>query len=119
MSLSISSDCWRRTEHWSWWSTTCKLCLDSPTGYPFWHTVRSSRPEHRVKSAETRRSKKRISAMSRSDPIKPPLLAVKGLHAYYGSSHVLHGVDLHIDSGEVVSLLGRNGVGRSTLAKAI
>jgi branched-chain amino acid transport system ATP-binding protein len=57
--------------------------------------------------------------MSRSDPIKPPLLAVKGLHAYYGSSHVLHGVDLHIDSGEVVSLLGRNGVGRSTLAKAI
>jgi branched-chain amino acid transport system ATP-binding protein len=41
------------------------------------------------------------------------------LHAYYGKSHVLHGVDMHIASGEIVSLLGRNGVGRSTTAKAI
>ncbi|MBY4897491.1 ABC transporter ATP-binding protein [Cupriavidus sp. AU9028] len=48
-----------------------------------------------------------------------PRLTVTGLHAYYGKSHILHGVDLHIGEGEIVALLGRNGVGRSTLAKAI
>jgi branched-chain amino acid transport system ATP-binding protein len=47
------------------------------------------------------------------------MLEVKDLHAYYGKSHVLQGVDLHIGAGEVVSLLGRNGVGRSTTVKAI
>lgn len=48
-----------------------------------------------------------------------PLLDVRGLHAYYGKSHILHGVDLHVGEGEIVALLGRNGVGRSTLAKSI
>jgi branched-chain amino acid transport system ATP-binding protein len=48
-----------------------------------------------------------------------PLLAVRNLQAWYGKSHVLHGVDLHIGAGEIVSLLGRNGGGRSTTAKAI
>ena len=47
------------------------------------------------------------------------MLEVKGLHAYYGKSHILQGVDMRIDAGEVVSLLGRNGVGRSTTVKAI
>jgi len=46
------------------------------------------------------------------------LLEIKGLHAYYGKSHVLHGVNLQIGRGEIVSLLGRNGVGRSTTVKA-
>ncbi|MDB0527447.1 ABC transporter ATP-binding protein [Ralstonia solanacearum] len=48
-----------------------------------------------------------------------PLLDVRGLHAYYGKSHILHGVDLHVGEGEIVALLGRNGAGRSTLAKSI
>lgn len=47
------------------------------------------------------------------------MLDVQGLHAYYGKSHILHGVDAHIDEGEIVAMLGRNGVGRSTMAKAI
>lgn len=47
------------------------------------------------------------------------MLEVRDLHAYYGKSHILQGVDLNIDAGEVVSLLGRNGVGRSTTVKAI
>ena len=47
------------------------------------------------------------------------MLEVKELHAYYGKSHILQGVDLKIAAGEVVSLLGRNGVGRSTTVKAI
>jgi branched-chain amino acid transport system ATP-binding protein len=47
------------------------------------------------------------------------MLEVQDLHAFYGKSHILHGVDMSIDAGEVVSLLGRNGVGRSTTVKAI
>lgn len=47
------------------------------------------------------------------------LLEVSGLNAYYGKSHILQGVDFHVDEGEIVSLLGRNGVGRSTTIKAI
>lgn len=46
------------------------------------------------------------------------LLEVKNLHAFYGKSHVLHGINLSIAKGEIVSLLGRNGVGRSTMVKA-
>jgi branched-chain amino acid transport system ATP-binding protein len=47
------------------------------------------------------------------------LVAVTGLHAHYGKSHVLHGVTLNVGAGEVVGLLGRNGVGKSTTLKAI
>lgn len=47
------------------------------------------------------------------------MLAVKDMHAYYGKSHILQGVNLNIDEGEIVALLGRNGVGRSTTCKAI
>jgi len=47
------------------------------------------------------------------------MLRVENLQAYYGKSHVLHGVDLHVEAGEIVSLLGRNGVGRSTTARSI
>jgi branched-chain amino acid transport system ATP-binding protein len=47
------------------------------------------------------------------------LLRVTGLHAFYGESHILHGVDFKVDRGEVVILLGRNGAGRTTTLKAI
>jgi branched-chain amino acid transport system ATP-binding protein len=47
------------------------------------------------------------------------LLRVSGLHAFYGESHILHGVDLRVNCGEVVILLGRNGAGRTTTLKAI
>ncbi len=47
------------------------------------------------------------------------LLEVHDLHAFYGKSHVLHGVNLRVGRGEIVSLLGRNGVGRSTTVKAV
>ena len=48
-----------------------------------------------------------------------PLVSVDNLHTYYGKSHVLHGVTLHVGAGEVVGLLGRNGVGKSTTLKTI
>ena len=47
------------------------------------------------------------------------LLSLKGLQAWYGESHVLHGVDFHVDEGEVVTLLGRNGAGRPSTLRAI
>ena len=51
--------------------------------------------------------------------VDQPLLRVDGLHAHYGKSHVLRGVTLQVGRGEVVSLLGRNGSGRSTTLKAL
>ena len=47
------------------------------------------------------------------------MLNIHNLHAFYGKSHILHGVDLEVKPGEIVSLLGRNGSGRSTTIKAI
>ncbi len=48
-----------------------------------------------------------------------PMLAIRGLQAWYGESHVLHGVDVDVRPGEVVTLLGRNGAGKSTTLKAV
>ena len=48
-----------------------------------------------------------------------PLLSVRGLNAWYGESHVLHGVDFDVAAGEVVTLLGRNGAGKTTTLKSI
>jgi branched-chain amino acid transport system ATP-binding protein len=47
------------------------------------------------------------------------MLQIQNLHAYYGKSHILHGVDMRVGAGEIVSLLGRNGSGRSTTVKTI
>jgi len=51
--------------------------------------------------------------------VSEEVLRIAGLHAYYGESHVLHGVDCHVERGEVVTLLGRNGAGRTTTMKAL
>ena len=48
-----------------------------------------------------------------------PLLTVRGLEAWYGESHILHGVDFDVREGEVVTLLGRNGAGKTTTLKSI
>ncbi len=52
-------------------------------------------------------------------PVGTPLLAVRELNAWYGESHVLHGVSFDVAAGEVVTLLGRNGAGKSTTLKSI
>src|SRR5277367_6819886 len=72
----------------------------------------SSPPARPRRFEATRRCARPIS-------VRLPMLEVRDLHAYYGKSHVLHGVTLDVREGEIVSLLGRNGVGRSTTVKAI
>jgi branched-chain amino acid transport system ATP-binding protein len=54
-----------------------------------------------------------------AQPSRAPLIAVEQLHTHYGKSHILHGVSLNVGPGEVVGLLGRNGVGKSTTLKSI
>lgn len=48
-----------------------------------------------------------------------PILSIRNLHAWYGESHVLHGIDLDVHAGECITLLGRNGAGRSSTLRAI
>src|SRR6266480_4784935 len=59
------------------------------------------------------------SAMVSDMASEAPLLAVDGLQAWYGESHVLHGVTFEVRSGEVVTLLGRNGAGKTNTLKSI
>src|SRR5258705_3501 len=59
----------------------------------------------------------RDSAQRKGAPMS--MLTLSNLHAFYGKSHILHGVELHVGQGEIVSLLGRNGSGRSTAVKTI
>src|SRR5437660_11826332 len=63
----------------------------------------------------------RTRAWSRpiSEPAMPSLLEVRGLNAWYGESHILHGMDFEVREGEVVTLLGRNGAGKTTTLKSI
>src|SRR5712671_6271666 len=48
-----------------------------------------------------------------------PVLSVQNLEAWYGESHILHGIDFNVSSGEVVTLLGRNGAGKTTTLKSV
>jgi branched-chain amino acid transport system ATP-binding protein len=57
--------------------------------------------------------------MADTAPRTQELLRLKDVHAWYGESHILHGIDLTVNRGEVVTLLGRNGAGRTTTLKAI
>ena len=57
--------------------------------------------------------------MNPADGNTAPLVHVEDIDTYYGKSHILHGVSLEVGRGEVVGLLGRNGVGKSTTLKTI
>jgi branched-chain amino acid transport system ATP-binding protein len=47
------------------------------------------------------------------------LVEARGLHTYYGASHILRGIDFHVDRGETIGLMGRNGMGKSTLVRSV
>ena len=53
------------------------------------------------------------------ETVQREMLSISDLHAYYGESHILHGINLTVGEGEVVTLLGRNGAGRTTILKSI
>jgi branched-chain amino acid transport system ATP-binding protein len=57
--------------------------------------------------------------LEKNSPATPPMLEVKDLQAWYGESHILHGVSFDVRAGEVVTLLGRNGMGKTTTLKTI
>jgi branched-chain amino acid transport system ATP-binding protein len=59
------------------------------------------------------------AALARTGVVAEPMLAVEELHAWYGESHILHGISFHINPGEVVTLLGRNGAGKTTTLKSV
>jgi branched-chain amino acid transport system ATP-binding protein len=61
----------------------------------------------------------RGAAMATRAPAEAPVLVTKDLNAWYGESHILHGMDLEVRPGELVTLLGRNGAGKTTTLKAI
>ena len=61
----------------------------------------------------------RAAESGRGEAREPALLVVKDLHAWYGESHVLYGVDFEVRAGETVTLLGRNGAGKTTTLKSI
>lgn len=52
-------------------------------------------------------------------PTTTPIIEARGLHTYYGASHILHGIDFRIDPGETLSLMGRNGMGKTTLLRSL
>ena len=61
----------------------------------------------------------RVAPRSDYSPVATEMLRVTNLHAFYGESHILHGVDFTVNRGELVTLLGRNGAGRTTTLKSI
>ena len=75
-------------------------------------------PEPRGYSRQRRRPA-RISRRGSDASALPDMLDTRGLHAYYGSSHILHGVDFSVAKGEVVALMGRNGMGKTTLIRSM
>src|SRR5436305_9315163 len=75
---------------------------------PIWGPVM---PDLKMAGAPTRKSQASGTAA--------PVLAVQNLEAWYGESHILHGIDFYVNAGEVVTLLGRNGAGKTTTLKSV
>jgi ABC-type branched-subunit amino acid transport system ATPase component len=79
------------------------------------------RPEGRVAERLTAADseKQQVRRIVRRPQMSASLLEARGLHTYYGASHILHGVDFSIGAGETVGLMGRNGMGKSTLIRSM
>src|SRR5512144_3290697 len=70
-------------------------------------------------ATRSRRERARRSSGSGGRGMSESLLEARELHTYYGASHILHGIDFRIDRGETVGLMGRNGMGKSTLIRSM
>src|SRR5437773_9760198 len=94
---------------WSW---------ASATGSPSSIMARSSPRVRRRRSAPIRRSSRPISAAARRRR-EMALLELKDVHTYYGAIHALRGVSISVEDGEIVTLIGSNGAGKSTTLRTI
>src|SRR5579872_1544204 len=110
-----SSSAWPKGGACSWSSIISRWSPISCTPTPCSPAARSSLKAPMRKCRRTPRCAKPISGPVMAEP----LLAVRDLHAWYGESQALHGVEFTISAGEVVTLLGRNGAGKTTTLKAI
>src|SRR4051812_39689539 len=97
---------------------TWTRCSASRAGSRSWSTARSLPAARRRRFAPAPRSRRPIS--ERAPLAEPaPIIEAVGVHAFYGASHVLHGVDLVVRAGETIGLMGRNGMGKTTLLRAM
>lgn len=80
------------------------------------HGEAGIRPLGRAASFDDRHAGRPSPAVAAADT---PILAVRGLHTHYGASHILHGVDLSLGPRETLGLLGRNGMGKTTLIRSV
>src|SRR5688572_18348716 len=92
-------------------------CSASPTASRCWSTAASSPPARRTRSARTRRYARPTSGRKRD--AGRLVLEVRGLEAAYGRSQVLFGISFEIQNHQIVSLLGRNGMGKTTTVKSV
>src|SRR5664279_2649290 len=88
------------------------------TGSPSWSMARYWNPESRKPFVPVRRCNWPTWA-ARSCSMTEVLLEASGLHTFYDVSHILHGVDFSVRRGETIGLMGRNGMGKTTLLKTM
>src|SRR6476661_1084284 len=115
------SNCCRRSRRSSpsfWSSTTWRRCSRSPTASPCWSMAAASHLARPPPSAPTRTCATPTSA-SRRRPMPEAMLEVDRVETAYGLSQVLFGISLAVAAGEMVSLLGRNGMGKTTTVRSI
>src|SRR4030081_11928 len=98
---------------------TWRQCSRSPIASLSWCTVASSLPVRRKRSGAMSRCDRRIWASRKARMPEPTLLEISTIETYYGLSQVLFGLSLTIAPGEVVSLMGRNGMGKTTTVRSI
>src|SRR3984893_13588234 len=98
---------------------TWRRCSRSPIASLSWCTVASSLPVRRKRSEAMSRCDRRIWASRKARMPEPTLLEISNIATYYGLSQVLFGLSLTIAPGEVVSLMGRNGMGKTTTVRSI
>src|SRR5262245_18536934 len=97
---------------WMW-------CFRWPIAFPYWSADASSPPVRPKKFATTPMCEPPISAKTTMYSQESSMLKVEGLKASYGPSQILFGIDLEVRHGEMVTILGRNGMGKTTTIRAI
>src|SRR6185312_3496266 len=97
---------------WTW-------CSTSPTPFRCFTLAKCWKPASRSRSRPARRSRRSTWAPDWVPEVMASILEVDDIHTYYGDAYVLQGLSLTLEQGQILGLLGRNGVGKSTLVNSI